>query len=107
MLLIQSFTCLHNILFTDFFNNFKSYKWTIRLLLDANFSSLNPNYQSWLDQKIINDFCGYDIEFGEDYGILMFYSETSKPDLPSLSHKASKAQTAFVSDFPRSTPKAL
>lgn len=55
-------------------------EWTIRLLLDANFSSLNPNYQSWLDQKIINDFCGYDIEFGEDYGILMFYSETSKPD---------------------------
>lgn len=55
-------------------------EWTVRFLLDAAFTSLNPQYQSWLDQKIISDFCGCDIEFGEDYGILMFYSETAKPD---------------------------
>lgn len=55
-------------------------EWAVRFLLDANFTSLNPQYQTWLDQKIINDYCGCDIEFGEDYGILMFYSETAQPD---------------------------
>lgn len=55
-------------------------EWAIRFLLDASFTSLNPHYQTWIDQKIISDYCGCDIEFGEDYGILMFYSETSKPD---------------------------
>lgn len=64
---------------TDPYERLKS-EWTIRFLLDASFTSLNPQYQQWLDQKIINDFCGCDIEFGEDYGILMFYSETSKPE---------------------------
>lgn len=54
-------------------------EWVVRFLLDANFTSLNPQYQEWLDQKIISDFCGCDIEYGDDYGILMFYSETSKP----------------------------
>lgn len=55
-------------------------EWAIRFLLDAQFSSLNPQYQEWLDQKIISDFSGCDIELGKDYGILMFYSESEQPE---------------------------
>ena len=50
----------------------------VRFLIDANFTSLYPQYQTWLDKGWINDFCGCDIEIGEDYGLLMFYAETSQ-----------------------------
>lgn len=53
-------------------------EWMVRFLLDANFTSLYPQYQTWLDKGWINDFCGCDIEIGEDYGLLMFYAETSQ-----------------------------
>ena len=55
-------------------------EWGIRLVLDALFSSLNPEFQSWIDQGIINDFVGCDIDYGKDYGVLMFYGETSSQD---------------------------
>lgn len=51
-------------------------EWAFRILLDASFTSLNPDYQKWLDEKIINDYFGYDADFGSDYGFLMFYNET-------------------------------
>lgn len=51
-------------------------EWAFRILLDASFTSLNPDYQQWLDEKIINDYFGYDADFGTDYGFLMFYNET-------------------------------
>lgn len=51
-------------------------EWAFRILLDAAFTSLNPDYQQWLDEKMINDYFGYDADFGEDYGFLMFYNET-------------------------------
>ena len=55
-------------------------EWSLRLLLDAYFTNLNPEFQSWLDQGIFNDFVGCDIDYGEDYGILMFYAETEKKE---------------------------
>lgn len=55
-------------------------EWALRLLLDANFSSINPAYQTWIDDEIINDFCGSDADFGEDYGTIMFYGETLRSD---------------------------
>lgn len=55
-------------------------EWAIRFLLDAHFTSLNPQYQTWLDEKIISDYCGCDVEIGENYGLLMFYSETQKQE---------------------------
>ena len=48
------------------------------MMIDSVFSSLNPEYQDWIDQGIINDFVGGDIDFGKDYGVLMFYGETEK-----------------------------
>lgn len=55
-------------------------EWALRLLLDANFSTLYPEYQTWIDQEIINDYCGCDSDLGEDYGNLMFYCETEHKD---------------------------
>lgn len=55
-------------------------EWAIRFLLDANFTSLYPEYQTWLDQEIINDYCGCDVDLGDDYASIMFFSETEKID---------------------------
>lgn len=51
-------------------------EWALRCILEAHFSSMNPEYQTWLDQKIINDYFGFEIDLGKDYALLMFYDET-------------------------------
>lgn len=56
------------------------HEWSLRFLLDATFSSLNPHYQSWLDAGIINDYCGCDVDLGKDVGSLLFYSETKQQE---------------------------
>lgn len=53
-------------------------EWSYKLLLDMYFSSLNPDYQTWLDKEIINTSFSFEIDFGEDYGLLMFYTETKQ-----------------------------
>ncbi len=53
-------------------------EWCLRLAQDLYFSSLAPEYQEWLDQGIISDYVGADVDFGEDYGVIMFYTETAK-----------------------------
>lgn len=55
-------------------------EWCIRFLLDANFTTLYPNYQTWMDDGIINDYCGCDIDFGEDYGTILFFAESENVD---------------------------
>lgn len=53
---------------------------SLRFALDAYFSSINNEYQQWVNEEIINDFYGYELDFGEDYGYLMVYSETKKKE---------------------------
>lgn len=53
-------------------------EWCYKMLFDMYFSSLNPKYQQWLDQEIINNSFTFEIDFGADYGILLFYSESEK-----------------------------
>ncbi len=55
-------------------------EWCIKIMLDAVFSSLNPEFQNWIDEGIINDYVGSEVDLGEDYGMLMFYGETAKKD---------------------------
>ena len=55
-------------------------EWALKIILDCHFSSLNTKYQTWLEEGIINDFYGYDLEFGEDFGYMMFYTETLKAE---------------------------
>lgn len=54
-------------------------EWSIRILLEMIFSPINPEYQQWLDQEIINDFFGYEIEIDKDHGELIFYCEKHDP----------------------------
>ncbi|MDO4197784.1 MAG: pitrilysin family protein [Erysipelotrichaceae bacterium] len=56
-------------------------EWCIRILMEAHFSSLNPQYQKWLDDKIINDYFGYEVEFDTDCANLMFYIENDDPKI--------------------------
>lgn len=51
-------------------------EWCLKTMLDACFSTLNPLYQDWIDQGIINDYVGCEVDLGEDHGMLMFYGET-------------------------------
>ena len=55
-------------------------EWSYKLLFDLYFSTLNPQYQTWIDEEIINSSFSFEIDFGSDYGLLMFYSETNKVD---------------------------
>ena len=54
--------------------------WALHLTLDAYFSSVNPAYQTWLDQKKITPYFGYEEDMGRDYSMMMFYDETENPE---------------------------
>ena len=56
----------------------KKAEWSLRLLMEATFSTLNPAYQRWMDDGIISDFFGFEVDLGEGYGLLMFYNETDE-----------------------------
>lgn len=53
-------------------------EWCFKMLFDLFFSSLNPQYQKWIDEQIINPSFSFEIDLGSDYGLIMFYSETDK-----------------------------
>ena len=55
-------------------------EWCLKFILDASFTSLSEDYQQWLIDGTINDFYGFELEFGEDFGYMMFYTETEKLD---------------------------
>ena len=62
-----------------------SYKeWCENIYLKAYFSPLNPSYQKWLDEGIINDYFGYEVDFAMDYANILFYNESDKDDLKQL-----------------------
>ena len=50
-------------------------EWALRFLLEAYFTGMSDDYQDWLDQEIITDYFGYDIDLSDDYAILLFYNE--------------------------------
>lgn len=65
-----------------FLNELDAYKANVmtQILLDINFSKLNPEYQNWINQQIINDLFVYQCDFGVDYGYIQFVSETEQID---------------------------
>lgn len=66
-------------------------EWALRILLETYFSSLNPKYQSWLDNNVINDFFGYEVEFDLDCANVLFYIENDDDKvLPKLIHETLK-----------------
>lgn len=60
--------------FKDANEAFKA-EWCLRFLLEAHFSPLNPEYQVWLDEGIINEYFGFEVDFDVNVGYIMFYIE--------------------------------
>ena len=56
-------------------------EWCLRFLLEAHFSPLNPAYETWLEEGLINDFFGFEVEFEEDYAHILFYIENDAEDV--------------------------
>ena len=61
----------------NFSSEIDAYKkeWALRLYLNAYFSNLNPQYQKWLDDKLITDYFGFEVDFAKDYANIIFYIE--------------------------------
>lgn len=55
-------------------------EWCLKIAFDLYFSTINPNYQNWLDEEIINDDFSFEIDLGKDYGMVLFTGETNKSD---------------------------
>ena len=52
----------------------------LQMSLDAWFSSLNPDFQSWMDQRILTTSFGAECEITSDHAYLMFYAQTKKTE---------------------------
>ena len=50
-------------------------QYAIRFYLEICFSAMNPNYQIWRDQNLINDFFGYEVEIENDFAYILFFTE--------------------------------
>lgn len=46
------------------------------LYLSCYFTSLNPNYQKWMDEGIINDMFGFETYFTKEAAYIIFYMES-------------------------------
>ncbi|MEG0823512.1 MAG: pitrilysin family protein [Erysipelotrichaceae bacterium] len=71
-----------------------------RIMLEANFSSLDNDYQKWFDEGLINDYFNFDTDFTRDYAIIMFYSETNKVEefTKTIKEKLMKMKDNLISD---------
>lgn len=76
-------------------------EWTLRMACELVFSSINENYQTWLDKNRIHDYFGYEIEVNKAYGFVMFYGEgEDKDDFKALIDEALKTDlNQFEEDF--------
>ena len=54
------------------------YDLAFSIWLDAIFGPSNPKYQTWIDEKIITQICGAEVDFSQDHAYLMFYAQTEK-----------------------------
>ena len=52
------------------------YENAIRSYLQLCFSNLNPEYQKWIDQKLITDYFSYEVEINED--VANFFASLQK-----------------------------
>lgn len=52
----------------------------LEMTLDAWFSPLNPEYQKWMDQRILTSSAGAECEITTDHAYLLFYAQTDKTE---------------------------
>ena len=48
--------------------------------LNCYFSPINPNYQKWMDEGIINDFFGFEVNFTDEAASILFYMDSDNKD---------------------------
>lgn len=49
---------------------------SMRFLLEMTFTNLNPEYQRWLDEKLVNNYFNFQNHVGMDFGYIQFVSES-------------------------------
>lgn len=59
-------------------------QWCMDLYLKAYFSSINKDYQEWLNKGLINDYFGYEVDFDKDYAYILFYNESEEDNVKEL-----------------------
>ncbi len=50
-------------------------EWALQILFETHFSSINPEYQNWIDENKISDFFGFEVDSGINYMHAIFYNE--------------------------------
>lgn len=53
-------------------------EWSIKFLIDTYFTSINPDYQTWIDKGIFKDTIMGEIDYGCKHGFLYFACESDK-----------------------------
>lgn len=56
-------------------------EYATKMYLNAYFSKKNPHYQTWIDEKIINDYFGFEVDFSKEYAYILFYNEYDAEDV--------------------------
>jgi predicted Zn-dependent peptidase len=56
-------------------------QFALRFLLEATYSELNPKYQQWIDEGLINDFFDMDVDLSKDYSYVAFIMEHDELDM--------------------------
>ncbi|MEF9891747.1 MAG: pitrilysin family protein [Anaerorhabdus sp.] len=49
--------------------------WALRFILENHFTTMNPEYQSWIDTHQISHYFEYEIDLSKDYALLIFSDE--------------------------------
>ncbi len=55
-------------------------EWAIRFAFESHFSSLNVDYQRWIDQDIINNYFDFDVDMQTDVAFISFVNETEEKE---------------------------
>lgn len=75
------------------------YEWSLRMALELIFSSINDDYQNWLDKELIHDYFGFEVEVNKAYGFILFYGESeSVDDFQTLINEGLKTDLSLFKD---------
>lgn len=50
----------------------------VQMRLDSLFSTMNPQFQDWIDRQIITQYAAAECDFNCDRGYILFYAQTNK-----------------------------
>ena len=66
----------------------------IRMILDMNFTDMDPEFQTYIDDKILSPAFSYDIDIQNDIAVLYFFNDGEKFDefVALIDHKVANLQ---------------